>query len=430
MKNFFSFTLEKKLGKMRAGVIKTQRGEIKTPIFMPVGTLATVKSLDSKDIEDLKAQIILSNTYHLYLRPGMERLQNMGGAQKFMGWEKPMLTDSGGFQVFSLGRQQLHSQAKKKLDKNKQAETINKAGYSTKFETAPKKQQKQITRSLGVNISEKGAEFVSHIDGSKHFFSPEDSIEIQRQIGADIIMVLDECVSDNESKEYVKSSIDRTHRWAERCFNYWQKNKRKSVYGDYQALFGIIQGAMYEDLRKESTNFITGLEFDGIAVGGETTGYNMSGTREMMGWIEQSLPENKPRYAMGLGRDPQDIIDAVSIGFDMFDCVGPTRLARNGALYYGKLVEKNGKPEFESEYKNGRLSIGNQKYFTDENVIQEDCDCYTCTTGYTRAYLNHLYRTKELTYYRLASIHNVRFMVRLTENLRIMILNAQDSKEK
>ena len=420
---------------MRAGVIKTQRGEIKTPIFMPVGTLATVKALDTKDIEDLQAPIILSNTYHLYLRPGMERLQKMGGVHKFMGWNKPMLTDSGGFQVFSLGRQQLHSRAKKELEKNelaakKETKRLNSAGYSTKFETAPKKQPKQITRSLGVKISEKGAEFISHLDGSKHFFSPENSIEIQRQIGADIIMTLDECVADGESKKYIKNSIDRTHRWAERCFTHWEKNKRKSVYGDYQALFGIIQGAMHKDLRKESAKFITSLDFDGIAVGGETTGYNMSGTKEMMGWIEDMLPANKPRYAMGLGRDPQDLLDAVSVGFDMFDCVGPTRLARNGALYYGKLVEKNGKPEFESKYKNGRLNIGNQKYFTDKKVIQKDCDCYTCVNGYTRGYLNHLYRTKELAYYRLASIHNVRFMVRLTENLRIMILNAQEESEE
>lgn len=434
MKKNFSFKLEATKGKMRAGVITTQRGEIKTPMFMPVGTLATVKSLDTKDIKNLDAPIILANTYHLYLRPGMERLQAMGGVHKFMGWNRPMLTDSGGFQVFSLGRQQLHSRSKKKLEEkeialNKKANELNKAGYSTKFDTAPQKQPKQITRSLGVKISEEGAEFVSHLDGSKHFFSPEVAIEIQRKIGADIIMALDECVADNESKQYVKDSIDRTHRWAERCFIYWKKNKKQSVYGDYQALFGIIQGAMFKDLRKESAKFITSLDFDGIAVGGETTGYNMSGTREMMGWIEDILPADKPRYAMGLGRDPQDLLDAVSVGFDMFDCVGPTRLARNGALYYGQLVEKNGKPAFESEYKNGRLNIGNQKFFTDENIIQEGCDCYTCENGYSRGYLNHLYRTKELAYYRLASIHNVRFMVRLAENLRIMILNAQKTEE-
>lgn len=400
----FEFKLQKKKGTMRAGVISTTRGEIKTPIFMPVGTLATVKALDSQDIKNLEAQIILSNTYHLYLRPGMEKLKKMGGVHKFMGWDKPMLTDSGGFQVFSLGRQQ-------EIGKTGQNEQAGQAG----------------TRKLGVKITEEGAQFVSHIDGTKHFFSPEDSIQIQREIGADIIMAFDECVSDHEEKKYVAASIARTHRWAKRCFEYWEQQKRTSIYGDYQALFGIIQGAMFRDLREESAKFITSLDFDGIACGGETVGYNMEGTKELMGWIEEILPENKPRYAMGLGRDPQDIVDAVLAGFDMFDCVGPTRLARNGALYFGKLNTVGGQegttiPFFESPYKNGRLNIGNAQFATDESVIQPRCDCYTCKNGYTRAYLNHLYKTKELTFYRLASIHNVHFMVSLSQQLRDYIL--------
>ncbi len=397
----FEFQLQKKKGTMRAGVIHTQRGEVKTPIFMPVGTLATVKALDTQDIADLDAQIILSNTYHLYLRPGMEKLQKMGGVHKFMGWDKPMLTDSGGFQVFSLGRQQ----------------TAGQAG----------------TRKLGVKITEEGAQFISHIDGTKHFMSPEDSIQIQREIGADIIMAFDECVSDHEEKKYVEQSIARTNRWAKRCFDFWNLHKRTSVYGNYQALFGIIQGAMFKDLREESAKFITSLDFDGIACGGETVGYNMEGTKELMGWIESILPENKPRYAMGLGRDPQDIVDAVLAGFDMFDCVGPTRLARNGALYFGNLNTADGAtrtpelggapvPFFESPYKNGRLNIGNAQFATDQSVIQPGCDCQTCKNGYSRAYLNHLYKTKELTFYRLASIHNVHFMVRLSQQLRDYIL--------
>lgn len=390
----FGFKLHKKKGHMRAGVMQTPHGEVKTPIFMPVGTLATVKALDTKDIQDLDAQIILSNTYHLYLRPGMEKLRKMSGAQEFMGWDKPMLTDSGGFQVFSLGRQQ-------EIGKEKKSEM----------------------RKLGVKISEEGAQFISHLDGTKHFFSPEDSIQIQREIGADIIMAFDECVSDHEEKKYVAASIARTHRWAKRCFEYWNKHKRQSVYGNYQALFGIIQGAMFKDLREESAKFITSLDFDGIACGGETVGYNMEGTKEMMSWIEDILPENKPRYAMGLGRDPQDIVDAVLAGFDMFDCVGPTRLARNGALYFGQLNTVNGQePFFDSPYKNGRLNIGNAQFATDTQVIQAGCDCYTCKNGYSRAYLNHLYKTKELTFYRLASIHNVRFMVRLSQQLRDYIL--------
>lgn len=416
MKKDFSFKLEKTKGKMRAGVMKTPRGEIKTPIFMPVGTLATVKSLDTKDIQNTDAQVILANTYHLYLRPGMERLQKMDGVHKFMQWDKPMLTDSGGFQVFSLGRQQLKSKEKAaSLNRDKKKNNRNTSLAS----------QKKSSRKLNVKIDEEGAEFVSHLDGSRHFFSPESSIQTQREIGADIIMTFDECVSDNESEGYVKNSIDRTHRWAKRCYDYWEENGRRSVYGDYQALFGIIQGAMYKDLREESAEYITSLDFDGIAVGGETVGYNMPGTNEMMEWIEEILPEDKPRYAMGLGRDPQNLIDAVLAGFDMFDCVGPTRLARTGALYNGNLEEVEGKPTFVSDYNKGRLNIGNRKFATDKSVIQPGCDCYTCKSGYTRAYLNHLMKTKEIAYYRLASIHNVRFMVRLSQDIRKYILASE-----
>jgi queuine tRNA-ribosyltransferase len=387
----FEFKLQKKKGAMRAGVMTTARGEVQTPVFMPVGTAATIKSLDTKDINDLQAQIILTNTYHLYLRPGIDILNQHGGAGKFMGWDKPMLTDSGGFQVFSLGRQRGANNSK-------------------------------------VKLSDEGAEFTSHLDGSKHFFSPEDAIEIQRQIGADIIMTFDECVSDSEEKSYVKKSLEKTHSWAKRCYQFWEQNKRKSAYGEYQALFGIIQGAMYQDLREESAKFITSMDFDGIAVGGETIGYNMAGTKEVAGWLEKILPENKPRYAMGLGRDPENLVTAIKLGFDMFDCVGPTRLARNGSLFHGNLdlSDKNSAdlgPNFVSDYPSGRLNISNRKFANDQKVIQEGCDCYTCTSGYTRSYLHHLYKAKELSYYRFASIHNVRFMIRLSQEMRSYILS-------
>lgn len=397
----FEFKLQKQKGKMRAGKMITPSGVIQTPVFMPVGTVATVKALDNKDINDLNAQIILANTYHLFLRPGMEKLTTLGGVKKFMGIEKPMLTDSGGFQVFSLGKQQEQKQ-------KEQQEQKNKGGGPP--------------RNLGVKLTEDGATFTSHLDGTKHFFSPEIAIDIQRQIGADIIMAFDECAPDTESFEYVKKSIDLTHRWAKRCFEHWNKNERKSVYGNYQALFGIIQGATYKELREESAKFITSLDFDGIAVGGETIGYNMQGTADIMDYLDPILPADKPRYAMGLGRDPQDLVTAVLAGFDMFDCVGPTRLARNGALYHGNLEEVGGIPQFVSEYNKARLNIGNTKFATDTSVIQDNCDCYTCKSGYTRAYLNHLYKSDELTYYRLGSIHNVRTMVRLSEQLREYIM--------
>jgi queuine tRNA-ribosyltransferase len=376
----FSFKLEKTLGKARAGEFYTAHGVVKTPIFMPVGTKATLKALDSLDVKNTQAQIILANTYHLYLKPGEELLAGRGGLHKFMQWSGPILTDSGGFQVFSLGENS--------------------------------------------KIKSDGVEFKSHLDGSKHFFTPEKAIEIQRQLGADIIMAFDECTPDKADLKYATEALDRTHRWATQCFDYWDKKGRVSAQGDYQALFGIVQGGMHQDLRRKSAEFMAQLDFDGVAVGGETTGYNMSGTAELMAWIEPLLPENKPRYAMGLGRDPQDLIDAVNMGFDMFDCVGPTRLARNGALYHGQLEQDAGKFKFVSQFKNGRLNIGRVDFKTDDEVIMKGCDCYTCKSGYTRAYLNHLYRSKELSYYRLASIHNVRFMIRLTEEMRAGILNS------
>ncbi len=374
----FSFSLTKTLGQARAGEFTTTHGKVKTPIFMPVGTRATLKALDSLDVKNTQAQIILSNTYHLYLRPGEKLIAARGGLHQFMQWSKPILTDSGGFQVFSLGKNS--------------------------------------------KIKPDGVEFKSHLDGSRHFFTPEKAIEIQRQLGADIIMAFDECTPDKADRKYTLEALDRTHRWAKQSYDYWEQQHRISAQGHYQALFGIIQGAMHPELRKKSARFITNLDFDGIAVGGETTGYNMKGTAEVMSWIESLLPEDKPRYAMGLGRDPQDLVDAVNMGFDMFDCVGPTRLARNGALYHGHLRQQQGKFEFVSQFKNGRLNIGRAEYKNDDQVIMPGCDCYTCQSGYTRAYLNHLYRTKELSYYRLASIHNTRFMIRLTEEMRASIL--------
>lgn len=384
----FKFQLHNTRGHARAGEFSTPHGVVQTPIFMPVGTLATVKSLDTKDIIDSQAQIILSNTYHLYLRPGMEILTSMGGVHKFMGWDKPMLTDSGGFQVFSLG---------------KQLQQKNTAGCERTLKPA--------------KITDSGVEFTSHLDGSRHTFTPEKAIEIQRMIGADIIMAFDECTPDQADMAYTREALDRTHRWARACKDYWESKDRKSIYGSYQALFGIAQGAMHKELRRESVQAIVDLDFDGIALGGETVGYNMQGTVELMDWVRDLLPDHKPRYAMGLGRDPQDIVDAVLAGYDMFDCVAPTRLARNGTLYFGE-IDFAATPTFSSPFNKGRLQIGNARFAVDDEVIQEGCDCFTCRSGYTRAYLRHLFKTDELTYYRLASIHNVRFMIRLTEELR------------
>lgn len=397
----FSFELQKHTANGRAGQFTTAHGVVQTPIFMPVGTQATVKSLDTQDIERLDAEIILANTYHLYLRPGTEVLESQGGVHKFMGWSKPMLTDSGGFQVFSLGKQ-----------------------IEQKNLTEPAKPQHGGPAQPFSRITAEGVEFTSHLDGSRHFFSPTTSIEIQRKIGADIIMAFDECTPDQADQKYTREALDRTHRWAAECVAYWEEKQRQSAYGYYQALFGIIQGAQHPELRQESAKVITSLGFDGIAVGGETVGYNMPMTVEIMKWLEGILPADKPRYAMGLGRDPQNLLDAVKAGFDMFDCVAPTRLARNGALYVGELNSQDGQLVFDSISLKGRLQIGNQQYMKDNSVIQEGCDCYTCTHGYSKAYLNHLFRAEELAYYRLASIHNVRFMVRLSQQIRQAILRG------
>ncbi|MBI5150968.1 MAG: tRNA guanosine(34) transglycosylase Tgt [Candidatus Pacebacteria bacterium] len=402
MNSPFSFTLQKKKGNARVATCTTPHGTFKTPIYMPVGTQATVKALSPEDLLYSKAQIILANTYHLYLRPGDSLIKDLTGLHRFMNWDGPILTDSGGFQVFSLG---------------KQIEGKQKLGL---LERTPTKVMSKIT--------DDGVEFSSYLDGSKHFFTPEKAIEIQRNLNSDIVMAFDECTPDTATETYTREALNRTHAWAKRCKDYWEQHERLSNLGQYQALCGIVQGAMHRNLREESAHAIVGMGFDGVAVGGETIGYNMQGTLEIMDWIRPLLPEDKPRYAMGLGRDPQDILDAVRAGFDMFDCVAPTRLARNGALYSGVLDHLD-QPNpadwtFASEFSKGRLQIGNARWARDTGTIQEDCDCWTCTQGFSRAYLRHLYLTKELLYYRLASIHNVRFMIRLTEHLQTATLSS------
>lgn len=312
-------------------------------------------------------------------------------------------------------------------------------------------------------ISEEGVEFKSHLDGSRHFFSPEESIRIQKNIGADIIMSFDECTPD-EGRGYVKNSMERTHRWLVRCVEEWRRGQNVecgmpndeldvlskipravglppfSRGSKNQALFGIIQGGNYKDLRLESAKFVSDQDLPGIAIGGVSVGFHMDQTVEHIGWVKEVIDNSKPFYAMGAGRDPQDIIDLVLAGADMFDCVAPTRMARNGVVYSGKLNHESGimnhelgrrerfktvpykSPVFESEFKNGRLQIGNERWKKDDRPIMESCDCAICKAGYSRAYLRHLYKSKELLYYRLASIHNVRFMIRLCENLREWIV--------
>ncbi len=345
-------------GRARAGIFSTPHGELKTPIFAPVGTQATVKTLTPAQLEELGASLVLANTYHLYLRPGDELLAELGGLHNFMQWPGPMLTDSGGFQVFSLAQ----------------------------------------TRK----IDDEGVTFKSHIDGSTHRFTPEKSIQIQENLGADIIMAFDEC-SDPNDHVYSKTAMERTHRWAERCLAAKQR--------DDQALFGIIQGGVNPGLRTESAKFIASLPCPGIAIGGLSVGETKEEMHATLDLVTPLLPENKPRYLMGVGT-PEDLINGIARGIDIFDCVLPTRLARHNAV-------------FSSE---GRLNLMNANFARDSHPIDETCTCYTCRT-FTRAYLRHLIVAKELLAGTLLSIHNLHALIQLVNDIRESILdNTFDSK--
>jgi len=348
-----NFYLIGKDGRARAGVLKTVHGEIQTPIFMPVGTLASVKSLTPLDLKQAKAQIILGNTYHLYLRPGDELIAELGGLHSFMSWDRPILTDSGGFQVFSLS----------KLRK----------------------------------IKPEGVEFRSHLDGSKHLFTPEKVIQIQKNLGSDIMMVLDECVPYGSDYDYTRESLALTTYWARKCREFYPQGK--------QLLFGIVQGGFFEDLREESAKQITALDFDGYAIGGLSVGESKPELIHFMYFSAELLPENKPRYLMGVGK-PLDILEGIKAGIDLFDCVLPTRNARNGTLYTSL----------------GQINIKREEYKKDLSPLDPNCQCYTCK-NFSKAYLRHLFVSKELLSYRLNTLHNITYFLRLVKEAREAILN-------
>jgi len=349
----FSYIITAHAGRARAGIFSTPHGDLETPLFAPVGTQATVKTLTPAQLGELGASLILSNTYHLYLRPGDELIRDLGGLHEFMQWPGPMLTDSGGYQVFSLAQ----------------------------------------TRK----IDDAGVTFKSHIDGSAHRFTPEKSIQIQENLGADIIMAFDEC-SDPNDHAYSQIAMERTHRWAERCLT----AKRRAD----QALFGIIQGGINPDLRSASAQFIASLPFPGIAIGGLSVGETKDEMYSTLDLVTSILPESKPRYLMGVGT-PEDLIDAIARGVDIFDSVLPTRLARHNAAF---------SPE-------GRLNLMNATFARDPRPIDETCKCYTCYT-FTRAYLRHLIVAKESLAGTLLSIHNLHALVQLVKDIRIAILNG------
>ncbi len=347
-----AYTLEHSDGQARAGILKTAHGIIETPIFMPVGTVASVKAIAPDDLEKVGAPIILGNTYHLFLRPGDQLIKNLGGLHKFASYQGSILTDSGGFQIFSLN-------------------SLRK-------------------------ITDDGVEFRSHINGSKHFFSPEKVIEIQQNIGSDIMMVLDECVPYGASREYTEKSIALTYKWA--------KRSREAYREGPNLLFGITQGGFFTDLRKQSIEEICSLDFDGYAIGGLSVGESKDELHYHLARCAPLLPSDKARYLMGVGT-PVDIILGIAAGIDMFDCVLPTRNARNGTLYTSS----------------GKINIKRREYMEDQNPLDSACDCYTCR-NFSRAYLRHLFTSQELLSFRLNSIHNLSYFLRLVRDARKAIL--------
>ena len=352
----FEIVSASKTTKARAGLLQTAHGAVETPVFMPVGTLATVKSLSPEELLDCGTQIILGNTYHLYLRPGCEVIRRFSGLHGFMHWDRPILTDSGGFQVFSLA----------KLRK----------------------------------INEEGVIFQSHIDGSEHILTPEKSIEIQICLGSDIIMCLDECIKYPAGRDYTRDALELTTRWAKRCKKAWENNGGN-------ALFGIVQGGMMKDLREISADALVEIGFNGYAIGGLSVGEPKDIMLEMADFTLPRLPDNKPKYVMGVGT-PEDLIELVALGADMFDCVIPTRNARNGQMFT----------------KYGTINICNSSFKYDTEPIESGCKCYTCR-NYSRAYLRHLYMAKELLAYRLNTIHNIYYYISVMKRMRRAICQGE-----
>jgi queuine tRNA-ribosyltransferase len=356
----FSFTVIAKSAssRARAGILQTAHGAVETPVFMPVGTLASVKSVSPEELAAAGVQIVLGNTYHLYLRPGCEVIGQFRGLHRFMNWGRPILTDSGGFQVYSLAK---------------------------------------LTR-----ISEEGATFQSHIDGSKHLLSPEKVIEIQICLGADIMMCLDECIPYHASREVAREALATTTTWAQRCRSAWQRNTNGC-----HALYGIVQGGMFSDLRKQSAELLMNLDFSGYAIGGLSVGEPTDVMLTIADYTLRQLPNDRPKYIMGVGT-PQNLLDLVSLGADMFDCVLPTRNARNGQLFT----------------RSGAINICNAQYKHDMNPVAADCSCYTCQ-HFSRAYLRHLYLARELLGYRLNTIHNIYFFINFMTQMRSAILAGE-----
>jgi len=421
MSRGFSFKIlfKDKKTQARIGLITTPHGVIETPVFVPVGTCGTIKSMAPSDLEELGVSLFFVNTYHLYLSPGADLIEKLGGLHKFISWDKPLITDSGGFQVFSLNRGKTLMSTRKDAENN----------------------------SVGcvIKIDDDGATFKSHRDGSIHHFTPEKSIEIQKKLGADIMLCFDECTYYPATHQYAKSAMLRTHRWAIRCLTAAQGKplrcltaaqgkplrclkrnlelRTKNLEQNYQALYGVIQGGVFRDLREESTRFIASLPFDGIAIGGVSVGEPKKQMRGVLDWVGPLLPEEKPLHLLGVG-EIDDIFEIIERGVDSFDCVMPTRLGR-----MGKALIKYQISNIKYQKDNWTIDIIKSKFADDKRPIDKNCQCYTCR-NFSRAYINHLFRARELLGYRLLTYHNLYFVNNLVKEIRKAIQKVEFEKLK
>ena len=387
------FKIDSERGKARTGIIKTGHGEIETPNFMPVATKATVKALSSEDLKEVGSQILMCNTYHLYLKPGLELIKKFGGLHKFMNWNRPIMTDSAGFQVFSLGYGMEHF--------------ANKIG--SYFVENRKKSDKKVKKMA--KVTENGVLIDSIYTKEKILFTPEKSIEIQQILNSDIMIAFDECTSPYSNYNYVKKSLERTHSWAERSLN-----ARKTK----QALFGVIQGSYFKDLRIKSAKFISGLNFDGFCIGG-SLGKSKQDMHEIIEWVVNEIPSEKPRHLLGIGA-VEDLFNCVERGIDLFDCVGPTRIARAGLVYISPESGGNLNNKF-------RIKLTRKEFEFDKRPIDPNCNCKVCQ-NYSRAYIRHLFKSKEYLAYYLTSYHNLHFILNLMKEIRESIKNNTFSELK
>lgn len=438
-----------KKSKARVGEIHTPHGVVQTPTFTPVGTQATVKSLSPDDLKSCGAQLIFGNTYHLHLRPGEEVIKDFGGLSEFMSWNRSTITDSGGFQVFSLGQKKIvvfdpGTYARESLShvaddaRQPKSHRIVKSSSSLSERQSPKTKEnsteepglafnssasgqplpREEEETQLVKITQDGVKFRSHLDGSAHMFTPEVSIQIQKKLGADLILAFDECAPHPSTHEYTKEAVDRTHEWVKRCITEF-KDKKTTFFK--QGLYGIVQGGVYEDLRTESAKFIGNLDTFGIAIGGVSVGESKQEMRNALLWSTPFLPEEKPKHLLGIG-EVDDIFAAVEYGMDTFDCVIPTRFGRYGIVFISPVEGGTPANKF-------RLDLAKTAYAKDQGPVTNNCDCQVCKT-FKRGYIHHLLKANEMLGYRLASYHNVYFLLNLSRKIREALLNDQFEKLK